>query len=58
MKAQKTDFRLFGLLMIAKVAYQFLLRPLVKKAVDDPDEDWDDTLMEILDRLFGYTEGE
>jgi len=36
--------------------YADLLRPLVKKAVDDPNEDWDDMLMSILDKLFDYKE--
>ena len=47
-----------GVLMIMKVMYQHLLRPLVYKAINDPDEDWDDVAMEILDRLFGYEGGE
>lgn len=27
-------------------------RPLLLKAVDDPDSDWDDTLMRIIDDVF------
>ena len=52
----KDKIQTFGVLMIMKVVYKHLIRPLVKKAIDDPDEDWDDVAMEILDRLFGYTE--
>jgi hypothetical protein len=36
--------------------YSQLLRPLVVKAVEDPDEQWDDMLMGILDKLFDYKE--
>ncbi len=39
------------------MAYAQILRDLVKKAIDDPNTDWDDTVMMILDRLFNY-EGE
>lgn len=46
--------KLFGIIMIMKAAYRYLLRGLIKSAVDNPDENWDDTLMEILDRLFDY----
>ena len=50
----KDKIQTFGVLMILKVVYQHMLRPLVLKAIDDPNEDWDDTVMEILDRLFDY----
>ena len=50
----KTGIQTWGLLMVLKAAYRHLLRPLVKKAIDNPDEDWDETVMEILDRLFDY----
>jgi hypothetical protein len=33
-----------------------MLRDLVKKAVDDPNEEWDDVLLSVLDRLFNYKE--
>ena len=37
-------------------AYGSILRPLLKKAIDDPNEEWDDLVLDICDRLFGYTE--
>ena len=58
MGKKKAGIELFGIMMLARVAYQFILRPMVQKAIDDPDEDWDDTVMEILDRLFNYTSDE
>ena len=38
------------------MAYNKFLRDLLLKAVDDPDSDWDDILLSMLDRLFGYEE--
>ncbi len=35
-------------------AYGTILRPLLKKAIDDPQEDWDDIALEICDRIFMY----
>ena len=35
-------------------AYGSILRPLLKKAIDDPAEEWDDLVLEICDRLFGF----
>ena len=55
MSKVKAEIQMFGILAVLRVAYSFLLRPLIKQAVDDPDESWDETLMEILDRLFAYT---
>jgi len=36
------------------MAYGQFLRPLVKKAIDDPDSEIDDIAMSILDKLFNY----
>lgn len=52
----KEKIQLFGIMMLMKVAYQYILRPLLKQAIDNPDETWDETVMEIVDRLFNYTE--
>lgn len=48
--------KIFGLLMILRTVYSYFLRELIKRAIDDPNEIWDDSLMEIMDRLFGYEE--
>ena len=32
-----------------------VMRPILKKAVDDPDAEWDDRLMAAADALFGWT---
>ena len=33
-----------------------VMRPILKKAVDDPSAEWDDRLMAAADALFGYKE--
>ena len=37
--------------------YGIWLRPLIKKAVNDPEEEWDDALMGALDFLFRFSGG-
>lgn len=36
------------------MVYAQVLRPLLVKAIDDPDEEWDDMILGIVDRLFNY----
>jgi len=38
------------------LTYASLIRPLLKRAVDNPDEDWDDILMQLVDGLFNFKE--
>ena len=33
-----------------------VMRPILFKAVDDPDADWDDRLMAAADAFFSWTE--
>ena len=40
---------------IACLAYKLILRDLLKKAIDNPDEVWDDYILQFLDKLFGYS---
>lgn len=44
--------KLMMILNIIDMIYLNLLRPLVVKAVNDPDEEWDNILLSRLDRLF------
>lgn len=39
---------------LIKLSYSLILRPLVLKAIEDPDSEVDDFAMEILDRIFDY----
>lgn len=45
-----------GIWLLVKLAYKTLLRKLVKQAVDSPDAEWDDKLMQVLDALFDYND--
>jgi len=42
---------------IIKMVYKAILRPLVLKAIDDPDSEIDDFIMRILDNIFEYEKG-
>lgn len=44
-----------AIMQIMKMLYTSILRPLLVKAIDDPNEAWDDYILEIVDRVFGYT---
>lgn len=39
---------------IAKMLYTSILRDLLLKAIENPTEDWDDEVLNILDVLFDY----
>ena len=39
-----------------KMAYSSFLRGLLKAAIDDPDDDWDNVVLDTLDGIFGYEE--
>jgi len=39
---------------IIKMVYKVILRPLVFKAIDDPESQIDDFVMRLLDNLFEY----
>jgi len=34
--------------------YAEVLRPLLVKAIEDPNEVWDDVILGMIDRLFDY----
>jgi len=36
------------------MAYREVLRDLLKKAINDPNEEWDDVVLEVMDKLFNY----
>ena len=41
---------------LISLAYANFLRDLLKKAINDPSSDIDDTILGLLDHLFGYRE--
>jgi hypothetical protein len=38
------------------LAYANILRDLLKKAIEDPENDWDDAVLHVLDNLFDYSQ--
>lgn len=51
------NVKMFGIMMLMKAAYKYVLRGMLIAAIDNPDETWDNTVLEIVDRLFGYKDG-
>ena len=45
-----------ALWILIKAAYAQLIRPILLKAIDDPDKQWDDFVMARMDDLFDYNE--
>lgn len=39
---------------LIKQVYAQLLRPVLFKAIDNPDVEWDDVLMKFVDNIFEY----
>jgi len=39
-----------------KLAYNSFLRDLLKEAINDPEEEWDEVVLDTLDGIFGYVE--
>ena len=40
--------------VVLQMLYAQMLRALIVKAVDNPEEEWDDFMLSMLDRLFDY----
>ena len=43
-----------AILTLARMAYRTILRDLLVKAIDDPEKEWDDLVLKMLDALFGF----
>lgn len=42
------------ILGLIKQIYGQLLRPLLVKSIDDPESEWDDIVLRMVDNLFEY----
>jgi len=40
---------------IACMAYRLVLRDILKSSIENPESEWDDTVLGICDRIFNYT---
>jgi hypothetical protein len=45
-----------ALYRVACFAYSAILRSVLQKAIDDPEEEWDELIIEICDRIFDYSD--
>lgn len=46
------------LLLLVKFTYKLFLRGIIKHAIDDPNSEWDETVLSLLDKMFDYKEGD
>ena len=44
----------YAILQVAKLIYKTILRDLLCKAINDPEQEWDDIVLSVCDRLFDY----
>jgi hypothetical protein len=53
----KEDCNMYtALYRVACFAYSAILRSVLQKAIDDPEEEWDELIIEICDRIFDYSD--
>jgi len=43
-----------AIMALMKMAYSSILRGLLKRAIDDPDAEWDDIVLSVVDKVFDY----
>ena len=43
------------ILQVLSYIYSTMMRPVLVKAINDPEQEWDDVALEVVDRVFGYT---
>jgi len=44
-----------ALYQLAQMSYRLILRDILVKAIDDPENDWDDVVISMVDRIFNYS---
>jgi len=44
-----------ALFALVKIAYKMILRDLLLSAIDDPNQEWDNVVLDILDKIFDYS---
>jgi len=44
-----------GLYALACLAYRVILRDLVRNTIDDPNSEWDEAVIKMLDAMFNYS---
>lgn len=46
--------KIMVILKVVSMLYSQILRGLLKKAIDDPNEEWDDFVLDLCDKVFDY----
>lgn len=46
--------KLAVIMKVMSMLYSQILRDLLRKAIDDPDQEWDDFVLGLCDKIFGY----
>jgi hypothetical protein len=55
-KERRKKMKIAALYHLACMAYKMILRGVLKSAIDDPDQEWDDWVLSFCDKLFNYEE--
>ena len=55
-KQERSKMKYYALFNVAKMIYQTILRDLLIKAVSDPNQEWDDVVINLTDKIFDYKE--
>ena len=42
------------IMKVMSMLYSQILRSLLKKAIDDPEQEWDDFVLDLCDKIFDY----
>jgi len=50
-----TLVKLPAIFSLVKIAYKMILRDLLVSAIEDPNQEWDDVVLDILDKIFDYS---
>lgn len=53
-EVKKGEAKMDKVLELLEVIYAKMIRPILLKAIDDPEQEWDDVMMTVVDRIFNY----
>jgi len=48
--------KIMVIMKVMSMLYDQILRGLLRKAIEDPEQEWDDFVLGLCDKIFGYTE--
>ena len=47
--------KIAAIYQLACMAYKLILRSMLVKAIENPDEEWDDFILSFCDKIFNYS---